>query len=402
MSRRDGPREPGSPVYLDANATTPLDPRVAEVTGQAAAALFGNASSRDHAFGWDASEAVECSRSAVAESIGARSAEVTFTSGATESVNSALKGFALAARARGEARPHIVSCVAEHPCVLDTCAQLHRLGAADVDFLPVDRRGRIGPDALARLPLAGRPTLVAIMLANNETGTLQSVPAIAEAVHRAGGLLFCDLTQAAGKMPVDVHESGIDLAAFSSHKLYGPKGVGALFVRSGEPRIDLEPLITGGGQERGLRAGTLNAPGIVGFGEACRIAMEDLDTDVPRMRQLRDRFEETILELLPDVWVNGDTANRLCNTSNMGFAGLDGRALIREMNDIAASTRSACASAGSGPSHVLKAMGLTDDEAYSSVRFSLSRFTTFEEIDRAIDRIVTSVPRMRERVFARL
>jgi cysteine desulfurase len=382
-----------SPVYLDANATTPIDHRVAEAERRAAS--LGNASSRDHHFGWDAAEAVETARWRVAELIGASCPEIAFTSGATEGVNLALKGFALAVKARGGAEARIVTCAAEHASVLETCRQLQRLLAVQVDYLPVDPRGRLHPPALAQRLLPGRPTVVAVMFANNETGTLQPVREIADVAHRAGALFFCDITQAASKMPVHVHDMGIDLAAFSSHKMYGPKGVGAFFMRSGGPKIDLEALITGGGQERGLRAGTLNVTGIVGFGEACRIAVEDMEGDSARVRQLRDRLEHTLLEKLPDVWVNGDTANRLSNTSNLGFGGLDARTLIRDMHDVAVSTRSACASGEAGPSHVLKAMGLTDDHAYSSVRFSLGRFTTTAEIDHAIERVLASVRRMR-------
>ncbi len=233
------------------------------------------------------------------------------------------------------------------------------------------------------------------MLANNEIGNIHPVRQVAEFAHAAGALFFSDITQAAGKIPVDVRAMGIDLAAFSAHKLYGPKGVGALFIRSGEPRIELEPLIVGGGQERGLRAGTLNVPGIVGFGEACRIAKLEMAEESKRVGRLRDKLENSLLAEIPDIWINGDRQNRLPNTTNIGFRGVDARTLIRDMHDIAVSTKSACSSGQPGPSHVLKAIGLTDDEAYSCIRFSLGRFTTEQEIDYAIAKVVASVRKLR-------
>jgi cysteine desulfurase len=237
--------------------------------------------------------------------------------------------------------------------------------------------------------------LVALMAANNEIGTIHPVRAISRITHAAGALFLCDITQAVGKLPVDVRADGIDFAAFSAHKMYGPKGVGALYVRGGDPPIELEPLIAGGGQERGLRGGTLNVPGIVGFGEACRIASAVMVEETGRVRKLRDRLEEAILSEVPDTWVNGDRVNRICNTSNIGFRGVDGRALIRDMHDIACSTRAACSSGAPGPSHVLKAIGLTDEDAYSCIRFSLGRFNTEEEIDYVIHKVIRSVHKLR-------
>jgi cysteine desulfurase len=263
--------------------------------------------------------------------------------------------------------------------------------------MPVDRGGRIDLEELARALKAGETGLVALMLANNDTGTVQAVRKIADMAHDAGALFFSDLTQAAGKIPVDVRREGIDLAAFSAHKMYGPKGVGGLFIRGGEPRIELEPLIVGGGQERGVRGGTLNVPGIVGFGEACRIAQLEMTQDAERVGQLRDKLEAALLAELPDIWINGDRDNRLPNTGNIGFAGVDARTLIRDMHDIAVSTRSACSSGNHGPSHVLKAMGLTDEQAYSCVRFSFGRFTTEEEIDYTIRKVIASVTKLRKR-----
>ena len=243
---------------------------------------------------------------------------------------------------------------------------------------------------------AAKHRLVSLMLANNEIGTVHAVEDVSAVAHSVGALLFSDISQAVGKMPVDVKALGIDLAAFSAHKIYGPKGVGALYIRSGQPEIKLQPLIVGGGQERGLRGGTLNVPGIVGFGEACRIAKEEMGTDIPRMQRLRDKLEAALFADLPDIWINGDLENRLCNTSNIGFRGVDARTLIRDMHDIACSTKSACSSGDPGPSHVLKAIGLTDEEAYSCIRFSLGRFTTEEEIDYAIGKIVGSVRKLRK------
>jgi cysteine desulfurase len=289
----------------------------------------------------------------------------------------------------------MITCATEHEAVLETCGRIQWLWGGQVDRLPVDRAGRLAPDVLARRLTPARPTLVAVMLANNETGTIQPIDELAATAHAFGAFFFCDLTQAVGKIPVDVRASGIDLAAFSAHKLYGPKGVGALFVRGGEPKIELEPLITGGGQERGLRAGTLNVPGIVGFGEACRIAAAEMAEDSVRVERLRDRLEQALLVGLPDTWVNGDTAHRLPNTTSIGFGGLDARILIRDMHDVAVSTRSACSSGSAGPSHVLTSMGLTDDEAYASIRFSLGRFTTEADIDYAISRVLSSAQKLR-------
>ena len=233
------------------------------------------------------------------------------------------------------------------------------------------------------------------MSANNEIGTIHPITEIARLVHAAGAIFLCDITQAVGKMPMDVHANSIDIAAFSAHKMYGPKGVGALFIRGGEPKIELEPLILGGGQERGLRGGTLNVPGIVGFGEACRIAQLEWKPEMERVERLRNRLEQTLMAELPDLWINGDRKNRIPNTSNIGFAGIDARTLIRDMHDIGVSTRAACSSGHTGPSHVLKAIGLTDDEAYACVRFSLGRFTTEDEVDYAINKIIASIHKLR-------
>jgi len=269
-----------------------------------------------------------------------------------------------------------------------------------IHAMPVDRLGRVDPDSVTAACKTGTTAFVSLMLANNEIGTVHPVRRFAESAHSVGAVFFSDLTQAAGKISIDVHELGLDLAAFSAHKLYGPKGVGALFIRNGEPEIKLKPLIVGGGHERGLRAGTLNVPGIVGFGEACRIAMLEMTEDSARISKLRDKLESALVAELPDIWINGDPENRLPNTSNIGFRGLDARTLIRDMYDIAVSTKSACSSGEPGPSHVLKAIGLTDDEAYSCIRFSLGRFTTAEEIDYTINKVIASVRKLRRNMSA--
>jgi cysteine desulfurase len=349
---------------------------------------FGNSSSRDHAFGWDAAEAVEEARCQVAELINAKTNEIIFTSGATEAINIALKG--LLGR-------KILTCSAEHAAVCETCVQMQKCWGTHVRYLSVDRNGQIDLGQGQTMIEKNSPGLVCLMLANNETGTIHPIQEISTITHRAGALFFSDLTQAVTKIPIDVRAMGIDLAAFSAHKMYGPKGVGALFVRGGEPQIELQPLIVGGGQQRGLRGGTLNVPGIVGFGEACRIAQLEMREEAARVARLRDKLEQALLAELSDVWINGDLSRRLPNTSNMGFTGVDARTLIRDMHDIAVSTRSACASEDSqGPSHVLKAMGLSDEEAYSCIRFSLGRFTTEDDIDYSIRKVTASVTKLRK------
>ena len=379
-------------TYLDYNATTPADQRVDRAAQVWHVEKFGNASSRDHAWGWDASEVAEDYRRAVAESVDGGSSEVTFTSGATESLNTAIKGFV---GYTGWARKKIVTCATEHDAVLTPCRRLQRSTGIEVEILPIDRQGNLNLDEFKTAMCSDKEILVSVMAANNEIGNIHPVREMSRIAHGVGALFLCDLAQAVGKMPIDVRTDGIDLAAFSAHKLYGPKGVGALFIRGGEPEIKLEPLIVGGGHERGLRAGTLNVPGIVGFGEACRIAMLEMAEDSARIGKLRDKLESALLAELPDIWINGDQNHRLCNTSNIGFRGVDARTLIRDMHDIAVSTRSACSSGDPGPSHVLKAIGLTDDEAYSCIRFSLGRFTTEEEIDYTIGKVITSVRKLR-------
>lgn len=377
-------------VYLDNNATTALDPRVVHAMQDFFLDAYGNPASRDHAFGWDAAEAVECARGEVAALVNATPHEITFTGSATESINCALKGLAPALSAEGR----IVTCVTEHAAVLETSRQISRFRGVPLVMWPVDRTGHIDVAAAAEAVRSVPPGVIAIMAANNEIGTIHSLGAFARIAQESAAVFFSDLTQVVGRIPVDVRADGIDLAAFSAHKLHGPKGVGALYIRAGRG-ITLEPLIVGGSEERGLRAGTPNVPGIVGFGEACRIARMEMKDEAVRIGRLRDRLESALLADLPDIWVNGDPVNRLPNTTNIGFAGIDGRALIRDMHEIAVSTRSACSSSDERPSHVLKAVGLSDDDARACVRISFGRFNDENEVDYAIDKVRCSVRRLR-------
>ena len=365
------------PIYLDYNATTPVDERVLYRMLPYFSQRFGNAASRDHSFGWDAAEAVDEARDHVAALINAQPQEIFFTSGATESISCALQ------RVTGLRKPcRLITCLTEHEAVLETCRGLEMSGAIQIDYLPVDGSGRIQTRALATC-VGLEAAVLALMIGNNEIGSIHPLREAASIAHARNVCVFSDITQAVGKIPVDVYADGIDLAAFSAHKIYGPKGVGALFIR-------------GGGQERGSRPGTLNVPGIVGFGEACRLAKRELQDEAKRINKLRDKLEQTLVAELQDVWINGDKQDRLPNTSNIGFRGVDARTLIRDLNDIAVSTRSACSSGSAGPSHVLKAIGLTDDEAYSCIRFSLGRFTTEEDIDYALERVIASVKKLRQ------
>lgn len=379
-------------VYLDHNATTPLDGRVREAVEPWLAERFGNASSRDHRWGWEAAEAVEDARAAVAEAAGVGPRHVAFVAGATEALNTVIRSFV---GLTGWPRKRIVTCATEHEAVLAPSRYLCAHTGVALDVLGVDRLGHVDLDAL-RAAVGGAPdVLVALMAANNETGTLHPVREIAEIVHGHGGRLLCDTTQAFGKHPFDGPAGGADFATVSAHKVYGPKGVGALVMRARASDHAIEPLVLGGGQELGVRGGTPNVPGIVGLGEAARLVRTGLDDDLRRMRTLRDRFEDAVLGCLPGVWVNGDRARRLGNTSNLGFAGVDGRALTRDLHAVAASTRSACTSGSARPSHVLTAMGLADEDAYSCVRFSLGRSTTPEEVDFAAGEVVASVRKLR-------
>lgn len=371
------------PIYLDYNATTPVDPRVLERMLPYFREQFGNASSKGHAFGWAAEEAVDQAREAVAALLGADPAEIVFTSGATEAINTALKGVVEAYAAKGR---HLVTVQTEHSAVLDTCRTLERQGCS-VTYLPVGPDGRVDLDTLAAA-LTDETILVAVMWANNETGVLQPIPQIAALVRERGILFMTDATQAVGKVPVRVDHA--DLLACSAHKFYGPKGVGALYVRRRNPRVRLVPLLNGGGQERALRGGTLNVPGIVGMGAAAEVARAEQPAEAARLGILRDRLETRLTEAVPALRVNTGAAPRLPQTSSLTFPGLRAANLMAELRDLALSAGSACSSGSGRPSHVLKAMGLSDAEALATLRFSLGRFTTDEDVDAAVEQVVTA------------
>jgi cysteine desulfurase len=370
------------PVYLDYNATTPVDSRVLEEMLPYFSQHFGNAASRSHAFGWEAEEAVNYAREQVAQLIGAEPKEIIFTSGATESDNLALKGVFEMYASKGN---HIITVKTEHKAVLDACKHLEKLGA-DITYLNVNRDGLID---LTELENSIKPAtiLVAVMYANNETGFIQPIREISAIAKKHGVLFFTDATQATGKIPVNVNEDGIDLMAFSAHKMYGPKGVGALYVRRKNPRVKVTAQIDGGGHERGMRSGTLNVPGIVGFGKACELCRIEMKKETERIKSLRDRLENELLKQ-EGIVVNGNRENRLYNVSNLSFKYPGGESIMPAIQkNIAVSSGSACSSASPEPSHVLKAMGLEDEQAHSSLRFSLGRFTTDEEIDYTIDEV---------------
>jgi cysteine desulfurase len=379
------------PVYLDYNSTTPCDPRVVEAMLPYFTSKFGNAASRSHAFGWEGEEAVELAREQVARLVGAEPKEIVFTSGATEGDNLAIKGVFEMYAAKGN---HIITVVTEHKAVLDSCHHLEKLGG-EVDWLPVDAEGLI---SLTDLEAAIRPTtvLIAIMYANNEIGVIQPVKEISAIARRRGIVFFTDATQAVGKIPVNVGEDGIDLMAFSAHKLYGPKGIGALYVRRKNPRVRLTAQMDGGGHERGMRSGTLNVPAIVGFGKACELCALEMEADGARITPLRDHLEQGLLAL-DGARVNGSKSHRLPQVTNISFQGVDGSALLAGLGkNVALSSGSACTSASIEPSYVLKALGLEDALAHSSLRLGLGRFTTKEEVDYAIAEIGKTIARLRE------
>jgi cysteine desulfurase len=379
------------PIYLDNNATTPMDPRVLEAMLPFFTKHFGNAASSTHKFGWEAEAAVEYAREQVAELIGVEPTEIVFTSGATESDNLALNGIFETYAAKGN---HIITVATEHKAVLDTCKHIEKKGG-EITYLNVKTDGLID---LHELEKAIKPNtiLISVMYANNEIGVIQPIKQISAIAKNHGVLFFSDATQAAGKIPLDILEDGIDILSFSAHKLYGPKGVGALYVRRKNPRVKITAQIDGGGHERGTRSGTLNVPGIVGFGKACELCNIEMNKDAERMRTLRDRLENELL-YLKEVTINGNREQRIPNTSNMSFKNIDSSNLIiRLSKNIALSSGSACTSATHSPSFVLKALGLSDEMALSSLRFGLGRFTTEEEIDYTIDQIKNLVPQLRE------
>ncbi|WP_026903655.1 IscS subfamily cysteine desulfurase [Pedobacter glucosidilyticus] len=379
-----------TPIYLDNNATTPMDPRVLEAMLPYFTQKFGNAASRNHPFGWVAEEAVDYAREQVAKLIGASEKEIIFTSGATESDNLAIKGVYEMYKDKGN---HIITLTTEHKAVLDTCKHLEKLGA-QVTYLEVESDGLLD---LQKLEAAMTPQtiLVSVMYGNNEIGVIQPIKEISAIAHKHGALFFSDATQAVGKIPVNVNEDGIDLMAFTGHKMYGPKGVGALYVRRKNPRVKVTSQMDGGGHERGMRSGTLNVPGIVGFGKACELCQLEMEQDAKRLSALRDKLENSLIEL-EESYVNGNKQNRLPHTTNISFKYVEGEGLMMAMKDMAVSSGSACTSASLEPSYVLKNLGLSDDLAHSSIRFGLGRFTTEEEVDFAIENTKKAVNHLRE------
>jgi cysteine desulfurase len=379
------------PIYMDNHATTQVDPRVMETMLPFFTEKFGNASSRNHIFGWDSEAAVDRARQQVASLIHAASPrEIIFTSGATESDNLAIKGVAEAYRQKGN---HILTCAIEHKAVLDSCKSLERKGYR-VTYLPVAKDGLVDLDRL-RDAITSRTILISIMAANNEIGTIEPVREIGRIAKEKGILFHTDATQAVGKIPVNVEEMGIDLLSLTGHKIYGPKGAGALYVRS-KPRVNIDPSIEGGGQEHGIRSGTLNVPGIVGLGKACEIAQTDMMFDGERLMGLSERLKVEIMNRLDEVSVNGHASQRLPGNMHLSFAYIEGESLLMGLKDIAVSTGSACTSASLEPSHVLRAIGLEEHLAQSSIRFGLGRFNTEEEVDYTVRRVVEEVRRLRE------
>lgn len=379
------------PIYLDNNATTPCDPRVVDTMVPYFYEKFGNAASRSHSFGWVAEEAVDYGREQVAKLINANPKEIIFTSGATEANNLAIKGVFEMYASKGN---HIITCTTEHKAVLDTCKHVEKLGG-EVTYLQVQPDGLIDLTELEKA-ITPKTILITIMYGNNEIGVVQPIREISAIAKKHGVLFFTDGTQAVGKIPVDVEADGIDLMSFSAHKMYGPKGVGALYVRRKNPRVKVTAQMDGGGHERGMRSGTMNVPGIVGFGKACEIAMNEMEAEAARLSVMRDRLEQGLLQL-EEAYVNGNTEHRLPHVANISFKYVEGEGLMMGFNkNIALSSGSACTSASLEPSYVLKALGLGDDLAHSSLRFGLGRFTTDEQIDYTIKAISETVLKLRE------
>ncbi len=383
---------PKLPIYMDNHATTPVDKRVLEAMLPYFSEKFGNAASRNHSFGWEAEEAVDRARNQIAALIGAKPKEIIFTGGATESDNLAIKGVVEFYKDKGN---HIITCVTEHKAVLDSCKALERTGKATVTYLPVDKYGMVDPDDL-RKAITDKTILISIMYANNEIGTIHPLREIGKLAKEKGILFHSDATQGVGKIPVDVETMGIDLMSFTAHKIYGPKGCGALYVRSKGPRVRLTPMMDGGGHERGMRSGTLNVPGIVGFGKACELAGAEMETEAARELQLRARLHHGLFSQLDEVYLNGHPTQRLPGNLNVSFAFVEGESLLMGLKDVAVSSGSACTSATLEPSYVLKALGVGEDLAHTSIRFGLGRFNTQEEVDHVVERVVHEVRRLRE------
>jgi len=379
------------PIYMDNNATTRCDPRVVEAMLPYFTEHFGNAASRNHSFGWRAEEAVDLARDQIARLIGASGKEIIFTSGATESNNLAIKGVASMYKKKGN---HVITAVTEHKATIDPCKRLERDGY-QVTFLPVDKYGRVSAEQVAAA-LTPKTILVSLMAANNEIGTLHPIKEIGQLCKQRGVLFHTDAVQAVGKVPIDVEEMGIDLLSLSAHKIYGPKGIGALYVRRKDPRVRLDPIIDGGGHERGMRSGTLAVQNIVGLGMACELCRKEMDSEAKRAFALRQKLQKGLESKLPEVYLNGHPTERLPGNLNISFAYVEGEALMMGIKDVAVSSGSACTSASLEPSYVLKALGVGDELAHSSLRFGLSRFNTEEEVDFVIDDVVRAVNHLRE------
>jgi len=380
-----------TPIYMDYHATTPVDPRVLSAMLPYFSEKFGNAASRNHSFGWEAKEAVDRARRQIADLIGATPEEIIFTSGATESDNLAIKGVAEMYAERGN---HIITAPTEHKAVLDTCKKLAKRGC-QITYLPVQSSGLIDLDQL-RQAITDKTILITIMHANNEIGVLQPIAEIGRIARERGVLFHTDATQSVGKVPVDVNRDNIDLLSLSGHKMYGPKGVGGLYVRRKNPRVQAASQMDGGGHERGMRSGTLNVPGIVGLGEACAICQREMPEEAQRLASLRDRLKDRLLAELEEVYINGTMDSRLPNNLNMSFNYVEGESLLMGIKDVAVSSGSACTSATLEPSYVLKALGVSDELAHTSIRFGLGRFNTAEEVDYVAGRVVEAVNKLRE------
>ncbi len=380
------------PIYMDNHATTPLDRRVLDAMMPYLSEKFGNAASRNHSFGWAAEEGVDKARNQIAALINAKSKEIIFTSGATESDNLAIKGVVEFYKDKGN---HVITCVTEHKAVLDSCKALERAGKATVTYLRVDKYGLIDPDDI-RKAITDKTVLISVMYANNEIGTIHPIAAIGKVAKEKGVIFHCDATQGVGKVPVDVEACGIDLLSLSAHKIYGPKGIGALYVRAKAPRVRLTPLIDGGGHERGMRSGTLNVPGIVGLGAACEIAGAEMASESARLIDLRNKLQAGLFERLDEIYVNGHPTERLPGNLNVSFAYVEGESLLMGISDVAVSSGSACTSATLEPSYVIRALGTEEELAHSSIRFGLGRFNTEAEVDFVADRVVKEVKRLRD------
>jgi cysteine desulfurase len=380
-------------IYMDNQATTPVDGRVLEAMLPYLRDQFGNAASRNHPYGWAAEEAVDQAREQIAQLIGAKGKEIIFTSGATESDNLAVKGVVEFYKDKGN---HVITCVTEHKAILDTCKALERAGKATVTYLPVDRYGQVSLDDL-RNAVTDKTILISIMYANNEIGTLHPIREIGKLAKEKGILFHCDATQGVGKVPVNVEHDGIDLLSMTAHKMYGPKGCGALYVRAKGPRVRLTPMIDGGGHERGMRSGTLNVPGIVGFGKASELCGQGLEQEAAKLISLRTKLYNGLTSQLEDVFLNGHPTQRIPGNLNLSFSYVEGESFLMGVNkEIALSSGSACTSASLEPSYVLKALGVGDELAHTSIRFGLGRFNTEEDVDFVVNRVVEVVRRLRE------